>query len=165
MTTPARLATWAASREPLRLRRDRATRRRRRIQPSRPCFYGVDHSGPSYEARIFLNNSKADAKTAREAKSGHAGSFYIFGHGGCFGEMGHCDVPQGAGLYYDHRLDHQLAPQTKTVDITAALKALPNSASLVVTVVPIVRDYGKLPVGGNKAAPLKFDVVRLVTYE
>ena len=23
----------------------------------------------------------------------YAGSFYIFGHGGCFGDVGHCDVP------------------------------------------------------------------------
>ena len=54
-------------------------------------FYGVDHSGPTYEARVFLNNPRArDADTARDAEQGYAGSFAVFGHSGCFGAEGHC---------------------------------------------------------------------------
>jgi tyrosinase len=128
-------------------------------------FYGVDHSGLSFEARIFLNNPKADTNTPKEPKHGHAGSFYIFGHGGCFGELGHCDVPTGSGLYYDHRLTHQLQPQIKSVDITEALNVLPPSANFTVTVVPVLSDYGRLPVEIKSEGPLKFDAVRLVTYE
>ena len=48
-------------------------------------FYGVDHAGPSYEARVFINNPKADAETERVDEQGYAGSFAVFGHNGCFG--------------------------------------------------------------------------------
>ena len=55
-------------------------------------FYDVDHSGASYEARVFINAPDADAGTPRDDPH-YAGSFCIFGHGGCFGDTGHCDVP------------------------------------------------------------------------
>src|SRR5262245_49035451 len=55
-------------------------------------FYGVDHSGPSYEAWIFLNNPEATLDTPAEPAQGYAGRFTVFGHGGCYGEAGHCDV-------------------------------------------------------------------------
>lgn len=51
-------------------------------------FYEVP--GPSYEAEVFLDNPKADADTPRELDSGYAGSFAVFGHGGCYGDEGHC---------------------------------------------------------------------------
>src|SRR6266480_3079079 len=47
-------------------------------------FIGVDHSGASYEGRVYLNNANADANTQPTEMNGYAGSFYIFGHGGCF---------------------------------------------------------------------------------
>ena len=40
-------------------------------------FYGVDHSGPSYEARIFLDNPRASADTRRDIEKGYAGSFTV----------------------------------------------------------------------------------------
>src|SRR6185436_18305022 len=49
-------------------------------------FYGVDHAGPSYEARVFINNPNADADTERVDEQGYAGSFSVFGHNGCFGD-------------------------------------------------------------------------------
>src|SRR5262249_10921000 len=54
-------------------------------------IYGIYHGGPSYEGRIFLNNPKADQTTARTRENGYAGSFYIFGHGGCLGDPGHLE--------------------------------------------------------------------------
>ncbi len=51
-------------------------------------FIGVDHSGASYEARVFVNNPSADIGTQTNEANGYAGSYYIFGHGGCFGDIG-----------------------------------------------------------------------------
>ena len=84
-------------------------------------FYGVDHSGPSFEARVFLNDRGADASTDRDDPS-FAGSFTVFGHGGCAGDVGHCDVPTGPRDPFDRRPPHALTPQTKTVIVTEALR-------------------------------------------
>jgi tyrosinase len=133
-------------------------------------FHGVDHSGLSYEARIFLNRPDADAESERQGSdetAGYAGSFHIFGHGGCFGDVGHCDVPSEPRSAQDLRLTHPLTPDTKVVIITEALKRLraEGAASVTVTVVAHVYDPGELPVGRDLAEPLLFDDVRLVTYE
>src|SRR6266496_260174 len=55
-------------------------------------FHGVDHSGASFEARIFFNNPGATAATEKTPANGYAGAFHIFGHGGCYGDLGHCEV-------------------------------------------------------------------------
>src|SRR5580698_8417932 len=44
---------------------------------------GVYHGEASYEGRVFLDNASADAKTPKTAENGYAGSFHVFGHGGC----------------------------------------------------------------------------------
>src|SRR5262245_43588987 len=54
---------------------------------------GLDHSGPSFEARVFVNNERATADTPRTLDKGYAGSFHIFGHGGCYGDdITHCEI-------------------------------------------------------------------------
>ncbi|HWH12470.1 MAG TPA: hypothetical protein VG165_15205, partial [Solirubrobacteraceae bacterium] len=85
-------------------------------------FYGVDHSGPSFEARIFLGNPGAGLSTPVDDEHGYAGSFHVFGHGGCFGDSGHCAVPTGPRDPFDLRPPHQLTPITMTVIVTRALK-------------------------------------------
>ena len=55
-------------------------------------FYGLDHSGSSYRALIFFNNPSASASTSTDTASGYVARFAVFGHGGCFGEAGHCEV-------------------------------------------------------------------------
>jgi tyrosinase len=130
-------------------------------------FRGVDHSGPSYEARVYLDNPLADADTGREPTSGYAGSFHVFGHGGCFGELGHCDIPHGPSSPYDLRFRHQLTPQYKTVIITDALRTAMVSTTrrtLTVTVVPIIRD-NPVSVVRKIDDPLRFDSVSLITFE
>jgi hypothetical protein len=87
-------------------------------------FYEVDHSGPSFEAPVFLAASDVDATTPFDPDAGFAGSFVIFGHGGCVGDEGHCDVPEKHKDPFDNRPLHALTPQTKTVDITEALKRI-----------------------------------------
>ena len=125
-------------------------------------FYGVDHSGSSFEARVFLNHPDADAATPREAGAGYAGSFYIFGHGGCFGDAGHCDVPPGPRRPYDRRLPHQLTPQHKLVVITEALRRLEQggATAMTVTVVPAPSDS---PVSADERL-LRFQQLSLLLY-
>jgi len=83
--------------------------------------YGVDHLGPSYEVRVFLEAPDADVTTPLTPETGYAGGFTVFGHGGCFGDDGHCDPADRYVDEYDVRLPHQSLPQTKVVDVTAAL--------------------------------------------
>src|SRR5947209_3919890 len=87
-------------------------------------FYGVDHSGPSFEARVFLNNSQATVRDDRDPAAGYAGSFTVFGHAGCAGDIGHCDVPSGPPDAFDRRPPHALTPQTKTVIVTEAVSRI-----------------------------------------
>ena len=131
--------------------------------------HGVDHSGLSYQARVFLNQSDADMSTPREAteEGGYAGAFHIFGHGGCFGDVGHCDVPSGPQPAHDLRLVHPLTPDTKTVVITEALKRVraKGGDTFTVTVVAQVYDPGPLPLGRDLKEPLLFDRLTLLTYD
>ncbi len=99
-------------------------------------FYGVDHSGPSFEARIYLNNPGAKLTTPRDAESHYAGSFTVFGHSGCAGDAGHCEVPTGPRDPFDRRPPHPLTPQTKTVIVTDALRRIDDD-QLKLTVVPV----------------------------
>jgi hypothetical protein len=122
-------------------------------------FYGVDHSGPSFEARIFLNNPGADLSTPRDPEVGYAGSFTIFGHAGCAGDVGHCDVPTEPADLFDVRPPHALTPQTKTVIITEALRRV-SDPELTITVVPVRPG----PLDAELADTLEFDEFRLFTY-
>jgi hypothetical protein len=121
-------------------------------------FYDVDHSGASYEARVFLNSPDADAGTPRDDPN-YAGSFHIFGHGGCFGDVGHCDIPTERDPF-DFRPPHQLVPASKTVVITEAFKRIiaPHDRTMTVTVVALAP-------GDTPNDVLQFDAVRLLTYQ
>jgi tyrosinase len=102
-------------------------------------FTGVDHSGGSYEVRLFLNNPNADGRTARDEAARYAGRFQVFGHGGCFGDIGHCDVPTPSADPTDLRPPHPLTPATFCVTITAPLQRLLASGAALdtVTLVPL----------------------------
>lgn len=59
-------------------------------------LHGVEHSGESFAVRVFVNLEDADAATSTGSDNGkYAGSFYIFGHGPCLGDEGHCDIRSG----------------------------------------------------------------------
>lgn len=124
-------------------------------------FYGVDHSGPSYQARIFLNNPDAGLDTPLDAESGYAGAFTVFGHAGCYGSQGHCDPAQRETDEFDRRPQHPLTPQTKTVTIDPGAWRPLQGASVTVTVVAV-------DVSGTEPAEsdaLSFDRVRLLSYD
>jgi hypothetical protein len=122
-------------------------------------FYGVDHSGPSFEARIFFNLPDAALETPRDPESGYAGSFTVFGHAGCAGDAGHCDVPSGPRDPFDVRPPHALTPQTKTVIITEAIRRV-SEAQLTITIVPVRPG----PEGAMLVDSLQFDEFRILTY-
>lgn len=102
-------------------------------------FTGVDHAHVSYEVRIFLNNPEASVQTVRTESEGYAGRFHVFGHGGCYGDVGHCDVPAPSTDPTDMRPPHPLTPLSTYVTITAALRRMLESAARpeTVTMVPI----------------------------
>lgn len=126
-------------------------------------FHRVDHSQASYEARLFLNNPAADEGTPLDEESGYAGSFYIFAHEGCFGDIGHCDLPDEPSDPFDRRPLHPLTPHKKAVEITEPLERLAEAEEEVtVTVVPITVD----PVSTQARTDdvLRFERLVLVTY-
>jgi hypothetical protein len=120
-------------------------------------FLGVDHSQASFEARIFLDAPEADHTTARDDPA-YAGSFFIFGHGGCFGDVGHCDVPRTRARF-DLRPPHPLTPAIRVVSITEPLRTRveEGATSVTVTIVAHAAD-------GASNDVLAFDTVRLALY-
>lgn len=121
-------------------------------------FYEVDHSGPSYVAHVFLDQPRASARTARDRAHGYAGAFTVFGHGGCYGDEGHCLPDRRTTDAFDLRLRHPLTPFVKTVTVTEALApALLDAERAEVTVTVVVEP--------SEAAPAPpFSEVRLLTY-
>jgi hypothetical protein len=123
---------------------------------------GIFHGEGSYEGRIFLNNPGADHNTPCTLDHGYAGSFHIFGHGGCFGDAGHCEV-QGHRDAYDFRAPHALTPAKKRVTITdAVLKVARSNQQMTVTIVPVVSAANELCDVHNV---FRFEQMRLVTYD
>jgi tyrosinase len=116
-------------------------------------LYGVDHSGPSFEARVFFNAPDANVSTARD-DAAFAGSFTVFGHAGCAGDVGHCEVPTGPRDPFDRRPPHALTPQTKTVIVTDALRRV-TDPELVITIVAVAP-------GGD--GPIESDALRLESF-
>ena len=126
-------------------------------------LHGLDHSGASYEGRIFLNNAEADVSTPRMEKYGYAGSFHVFGHGTCYGDVGHCEV-HGERRSRDLRPSHPLTRAFKRIPITNALRhAIAGSETPVtVTIVPVIQGGD---VGCDLVDVLHFERLRLVTYD
>lgn len=125
-------------------------------------FHRVDHSGASFEAAVFLNNPSVNAETQKTPEMGYAGSFHIFGHGGCTGGAGHCEVT-GPPRPYDPRRGHPLTPAKKVVIATDAVRrVLEQGQEMTVTVVPTVT-------GGTERCDLEdvlhFERISVLTYD
>ena len=127
-------------------------------------FYDVDHAGASYEGRVYLNNPDADAGTAKTAEAGYAGSYHVFGHGGCLGDPGHCEVRPRRP--YDPRPAHPLTKAKKVVIATDAVReAIERDGNATVTVVPIVEPLPYASVDPKYIeTPVDIGYVRIVTY-
>ena len=124
-------------------------------------FYGVDHSGPSYEARVFLDNTRAEAETPRTLEEGYAGSFTVFGHAGCYGDEGHCSPEQRVSDEFDFRAPHPLIPFTKALNVTDALKRT-TGETVTVTVVAVTRELGD---SGSTSDVAPCERIRLLAYQ
>jgi hypothetical protein len=128
-------------------------------------FQEVDHSGPSFEVRLFFNNPDADADTPRSAEEGYAGRFTVFGHGGCYGDIGHCDVPAPTTDPTDLRPAHPLTPLDTYVTVTGALRRLADAGEPLqtVTLVPVVLHPNRRDNHGT-LEPFNFSQLSLHTY-
>jgi hypothetical protein len=123
-------------------------------------FHGLDHSGSSYEGRIFINNPEADHNTPKTLENGYVGSYHIFGHGRCFGDIGHCDV-RNAISPFDYRPSHPLTPAFKRIRITdQIIKIGKITKELVITIVPVLSGISEDP---NKDV-VKLEKISIVSY-
>jgi tyrosinase len=82
---------------------------------------GIKHTGSSYEGLVYIDNPGANPATGKDEEAGYAGSFNVFGHGGCFGAEGHCDAPDERRRF-DNRPLARAIRMKKRVDITDALR-------------------------------------------
>jgi hypothetical protein len=122
-------------------------------------FYGVDHSGRSHTVSIFFDNPEADHTTPSDSAQGYAGRFTVFGHGGCFGAEGHCDIHARHTDAFDIRPPHPLNPITVAVTVTEAVRRL-NQPHVVITLVPVEPGQD----GPRSSDAFQFDRLRLITY-
>ena len=98
-------------------------------------IHGLDHSGPSYEGRVFINNPKADHDTLDDSAVGYVGSFFVFGHGGCLGNEDHCDVTRTTTRF--NMIPNPLVPEKIPLIVTDKLKELGKKAKeFTITIVP-----------------------------
>jgi hypothetical protein len=126
-------------------------------------FYEVDHAGASYEGRVYVNNPDADETTGREDPS-YVGSYHIFGHGGCLGDPGHCEVKPRRP--YDPRPSHPLTRARKVVTTNdAGRRLIQQAGEVAVTVVPIIEPLPYDNVDPKHTEdPLDVGYVRIVGY-
>jgi len=99
-------------------------------------FYGINHFRPTFTAYVYFNDAKVTAKSASEKRPTYAGQFSMLGHEKCYGDEGHCDVPERPPRRFDDRPSHPLTRGYRRVVVTDALKrAMKKGKNLTVTVV------------------------------
>jgi tyrosinase len=130
------------------------------------ALHGVDHSKSSYEGRLFFNNPDATPSTPADDEHYYAGSFWVFGHGGCAGDEGHCEVP-ATRRPFDFRPEHQLTAQSYQVVVTSKLRQMTEPGRpFTLTIVPYVRPEVAEPLPGNLLSDLlHVERIDLLTYK
>jgi hypothetical protein len=121
-------------------------------------FEQLRHDGPSFSVHLYFDNPGVEDE-AGEGGKGFAGSFVVFGHGDCWGDVGHCEVPEGPIAPYDDRPPHPLSPISLAVECTEALRALGDVEQTTVTALAHSLDPEK------KEEALRFGRLTLVTYD
>jgi len=120
-------------------------------------FEGVEHDGASFVLHVFLNNAEAGETTPRTAEQRYAGYLTVFAHGDCWGDIGHCDIPEPVSPF-DRRPPHPLIPFNATLEISDSLRTLPEGTSeITVTVLAFNKN-------GDKDGVLRFKNLTLLTY-
>ena len=125
---------------------------------------GLEHAGPSVEVRIFFNAPEADASTPTTPSAGFAGFFSIFAHGGCFGDEGHCDMPERRPN--DLRPPYALTPFNKHVTVTEPIRQLLAAGvqDVEVTIVPVLHNVPAYVPEDLVAQPVVFERLSIVFY-
>ncbi len=114
---------------------------------------------------VFFNETAPNAQTPKRGNPHYAGSLYTFGHGGCTGDPGHCDVPivpDDAARFTLLRPEHPLTPRRLTLDVTRALrqaKASPTGTRLAVHLVLVDPKGNELPMDALDFEMLTLDAV------
>jgi tyrosinase len=126
-------------------------------------FYDVDHAGASYTGLVYVNNPDAGETTGTDDPS-YAGAFNIFGHGGCLGDPGHCDVRPRRP--FDPRPAHPLSKARKVVTVNdRGRRSIQQAETVQVTVVPVIEPLPDYDVDPKHAEnPLEIGYVRIVGY-
>jgi hypothetical protein len=123
-------------------------------------LHGVDHTAPSYEGRVFLNNPEADETTERTADNGYLGAFHIFGKAGCWGEEGHCDEPVGGRKFDRRRNPTRYAKVRLTLPADLRERVGQLGAELTLSVVAVVPGQP----AESAEDPLRFRRMSIITY-
>ena len=127
-------------------------------------FHGVDHSKASFEGRLFINNPDAGPGTPTNHES-YVGSFWMFGHGGCAGDEGHCEPPAERRAF-DFRAEYQLTRVQAGHGDAETDGARRPGQSCSVRIVPYVRPENAEPLPATLVTDLlQFDQVELLTYQ
>ncbi len=132
----------------------------RHLEPTSP---GPTQIHPSIGIRDV---SPAKGCPEPSLENGYAGSFFIFGHGGCFGDEGHCEVGAEPRPFdpNDPRRSHPLLPVEMSVEATEALRrTVSEGGDITVSVVPVITGFTEQT---DLEDVLKFDLhPRIVAYE
>jgi tyrosinase len=92
--------------------------------------------------RVFLNQPGADAQTPITGNPHYAGYMAVFGHGGCYGGPGHCDLPPLKTRAFDVRPRNHNTPRNHRIDVTAtARELLKKKSEIQITLLVIGVDY------------------------
>jgi hypothetical protein len=125
---------------------------------------GLDHSGPSYQGRVFLNNPKANYDTPTSMAEGYVGSFFVFGHGGCLGDMDHCDVHAERKKF--DTVPNPVTPEDTSIIVTDQLKKLAKrTKEFTVSIVPILTGGMMNPEELDTEHVVNLDKISIVTYD
>ncbi len=121
-------------------------------------FYDLDHSGATYQARIFLGAKRGLKHGAGSEDPSFAGSFFVFGNGSCHGDTGHCDVPTERDPF-DVRFPHHLTPGIGIVTVTNSVRRLAGEGVPEARVTMLAYDAA-----GEPSSSLDFTTIRLLAY-
>jgi hypothetical protein len=124
-------------------------------------LHGVDHTSPSYEGRVFLNNPDADETTERTEENGYLGAFHVFGKAGCWGEEGHCDEPVGRRRYDRRRNPTRYAKVRLTLPDNLRELVSQREGELTLSIVAAVPERQPREA---EAQALRFKRLSIITY-
>ena len=100
---------------------------------------------------------RGGGRRSERAREGADQDIQCRAHGECWGDVGHCDIPEPVSAF-DQRPPHPLLPFDATLEITEALSALPDdTGEFTVTVLAFNKN-------ADTDGVLRFKELTLLTY-